>query len=172
MDHQINKSSPLGVLSWFKLTSSLQVSPHIYIKALTQDGNLWGDASLSTLEDLWMQARFLTCVHIMICFLRWGTCGLVAMTSASHAEGRQFDPGQVYAKFSSPETNAWPRKKSNASQLLISSLPALMEILLPQRRSASTSTFLGTVQVFSHYVLISISAKNIRFPHGNETWSE
>ena len=24
-----------------------------------------------------------------------GTCGLVAMTSASHAEGRQFDPGQV-----------------------------------------------------------------------------
>ena len=23
------------------------------------------------------------------------TCGLVAMTSASHAEGRQFDPGQV-----------------------------------------------------------------------------
>ena len=24
------------------------------------------------------------------------TCGLVAMTSASHAEGRQFDPGQVY----------------------------------------------------------------------------
>ena len=25
-----------------------------------------------------------------------GSCGLVAMTSASHAEGRQFDPGQVY----------------------------------------------------------------------------
>ena len=25
-----------------------------------------------------------------------GTSGLVAMTSASHAEGRQFDPGQVY----------------------------------------------------------------------------
>ena len=24
------------------------------------------------------------------------TCGLAAMTSASHAEGRQFDPGQVY----------------------------------------------------------------------------
>ena len=24
------------------------------------------------------------------------TCGLVAMTSASHAEGRQFDPGQVF----------------------------------------------------------------------------
>ena len=23
------------------------------------------------------------------------TCGLVAMTSASHAEGRQLDPGQV-----------------------------------------------------------------------------
>jgi hypothetical protein len=27
---------------------------------------------------------------------RMGTCGLVAMTSAPHAEGRQFDPGQVY----------------------------------------------------------------------------
>ena len=26
------------------------------------------------------------------------TCGLVAMTSASHAEGRQFDPGQVYLR--------------------------------------------------------------------------
>ena len=24
------------------------------------------------------------------------TCGLVAMTSAQHAEGRQFDPSQVY----------------------------------------------------------------------------
>ena len=27
---------------------------------------------------------------------RQGTCGLVAMMSASHVEGRQFDPGQVY----------------------------------------------------------------------------
>ena len=27
-----------------------------------------------------------------------GTCGEVAMTSASHAEGRQFDPGQVYVQ--------------------------------------------------------------------------
>ena len=26
----------------------------------------------------------------------FGTCGLVAMTSASHTEGRHFDPGQVY----------------------------------------------------------------------------
>ena len=26
------------------------------------------------------------------------TCGLVAMTSASHDEGRQFDPGQVYVE--------------------------------------------------------------------------
>ena len=28
-----------------------------------------------------------------------GTSGLVAMTSASHAEGRQFDPGLVYFPF-------------------------------------------------------------------------
>ena len=31
-------------------------------------------------------------------FIYMSTCGLVAMTSASHAEGRQFDPGQVYAQ--------------------------------------------------------------------------
>ena len=30
-----------------------------------------------------------------------GTSGLVAMTSASHAEGRQFDPGLVYFDASS-----------------------------------------------------------------------
>ena len=29
-------------------------------------------------------------------FIYMSTCGLVAMTSASHAEGHQFDPGQVY----------------------------------------------------------------------------
>ena len=29
-------------------------------------------------------------------WLLTGTCGLVAMTSAQQAEGRQFDPGQVY----------------------------------------------------------------------------
>ena len=33
------------------------------------------------------------CLRVCV---RIGTCGLVAMTSASHAEGRQFDPGQVY----------------------------------------------------------------------------
>ena len=33
------------------------------------------------------------------------TCGLVAMTSASHAEGRQLDPGQVYALMKRDERN-------------------------------------------------------------------
>ena len=28
-----------------------------------------------------------------------GTCGLVATTSASHAEGRQFDPGQDRSRY-------------------------------------------------------------------------
>ena len=32
-------------------------------------------------------------------YCRSSTCGLVAMTSASHAEGRQFDPGQVHVLF-------------------------------------------------------------------------
>ena len=39
-------------------------------------------------------------VHIIMVYpvhSHQSTCGLVAMTSASHAEGRQFDPGQVYA---------------------------------------------------------------------------
>ena len=31
-----------------------------------------------------------------------GTSGLVAMTSASHAEGRQFDPGLVYFSAGAP----------------------------------------------------------------------
>jgi hypothetical protein len=34
-------------------------------------------------------------VHVYLAEVS-STCGLVAMTSASHAEGRQFDPGQVY----------------------------------------------------------------------------
>ena len=37
-------------------------------------------------------------VHSQVCHPDFGlnsTCGLVAMTSASHAEGRQSDPGQV-----------------------------------------------------------------------------
>ena len=37
------------------------------------------------------------------------TCGLVAMTSASHAEGRQFDPGQVYFTLGRVRENyTWP----------------------------------------------------------------
>ena len=40
------------------------------------------------------------------------TCGLVATTSASHAEGFQFDVGQVYSKDSAtipgqPTTHLW-----------------------------------------------------------------
>ena len=41
-------------------------------------------------HHLWMP------MCIDACFKLHRTCGLVAMTSASHAEGRQFDPGQVY----------------------------------------------------------------------------
>ena len=41
-------------------------------------------------HHLWMP------MCIDACFKLHRTCGLVAMTSASHAEGRQFDPGLVY----------------------------------------------------------------------------
>ena len=46
-----------------------------------------------------------------------GTCGLVAMTSASHAEGHQFDPGQVY----SPQQTA-PHILMYVSFLVLSSM--------------------------------------------------
>ena len=35
------------------------------------------------------------------------TCGLVAMTSASHAEGRQLNPGQVYSLMASISSGAF-----------------------------------------------------------------
>ena len=38
------------------------------------------------------------------------TCGLAAMTSASHAEGRQFDPGQVYALSHKKRSRVWAGK--------------------------------------------------------------
>ena len=38
------------------------------------------------------------------------TCGLVAMTSAPHAEGRQFDPGQVYRSTTNQYTCVSSRK--------------------------------------------------------------
>ena len=41
----------------------------------------------------------LTLLHHNIVMRLLGTCGLVAMASASLAEGRQFDPGQVYLLF-------------------------------------------------------------------------
>ena len=47
-----------------------------------------------------------------------GTCGLVAMTSAQHAEGRQFDPGQVYLTrmFDTPPIHVEPLKEGRARQ--------------------------------------------------------
>ena len=42
------------------------------------------------------------------------TCGLVAMTSASHAEGRQFDPGQVYDSSDSSQTSSCPHRLSGS----------------------------------------------------------
>ena len=43
-----------------------------------------------------------------------GTCGLVAMTSAAHAEGRQFDPGQVYI----PRKCGDPFQKSHHGEIM------------------------------------------------------
>ncbi len=44
-----------------------------------------------------MQGSTDSFIHsILPCLAGMRTCGLVAMTSASHAKGRQFDPGHVY----------------------------------------------------------------------------
>ena len=50
---------------------------------------LTNDVRASSIAILYEQNKVLACMS---------TCGLVAMTSASHAEGRQFDPGQVYSR--------------------------------------------------------------------------
>ena len=58
--------------------------------------------------------------HIVPVGKHQGTCGLVAMTSASHAEGRQFDPGQVYASVPGtkpPEKNDWPVQDTKQKRL-------------------------------------------------------
>ena len=53
-------------------------------------------------KGAWVQTQCKHRLCLMLCFMitqpqmEMSTCGLVAMTSASHAEGRQFDPGQVY----------------------------------------------------------------------------
>ena len=59
---------------------------------LVLDMHVMWNVATSSLSS--MQAE-----HVQYCKLfaiPGSTCGLVAMTSASHAEGRQFDPGQVY----------------------------------------------------------------------------
>ena len=58
-----------------------------------------------------------------------GTCGLVAMTSAPHAEGRQFDPGQVYFLVLLVNYNAHlPTTTKNSSGRVMH--PALLRLLL------------------------------------------
>ena len=54
-------------------------------------------SSKTCLVDVITFPPSVTCPGIYIHLLVFqGTCGLVAMTSAQHAEGRQFNPGQVY----------------------------------------------------------------------------
>ena len=58
------------------------------------------------------------------------TCGLVAMTSASHAKGRQFDPGQVYFMLqnvipsSADDTHLLVHSRAVDAQVLPPVLPA------------------------------------------------
>ena len=45
--------------------------------------------------------------HTQTTYFHASTCGLVAMTSASHAEGRQLDPGQVYGSMRDVEDKSF-----------------------------------------------------------------
>ena len=59
-------------------------------------------------HDIFSHCHAIVCCFAAFMALSWlrglcpallnSTCGLVAMTSASHAEGRQLDPGQVYVE--------------------------------------------------------------------------
>ena len=55
--------------------------------------------------------------------LQAGTCGLVAMTSAQHAEGRQFDPGQVYCLATRNLASAASRQAQTAFAVTPEALP-------------------------------------------------
>ena len=51
---------------------------------------------LIALMDFLFERAYQDSLECCTQFNMHGTSGLVAMTSASHAEGRQFDPGLVY----------------------------------------------------------------------------
>ena len=50
---------------------------------------------MAGLQQQWLSV-LKQALQLALFALSRSTCGLVAMTSASQAEGRQFDPGQVY----------------------------------------------------------------------------
>ena len=75
------------------------------------------------------------------------TCGLVAMTSASHAEGRQFDPGQVY-RFVKPLMKASFHEVQHChSQFLSPSKLAKVNEKTCSEREKSSDSNVDVVQV-------------------------
>ena len=75
-----------SAVSWLR-------QPHMCVQLVHDAGHLKVQRRASRRPSLGSLAGMLcaTCQNTS-----QGTCGLVAMTSASHAEGRQFDPGQLY----------------------------------------------------------------------------
>ena len=88
-----------------KVSLALQGRPFFFTKQIS----LWSIFATATTGRKRKAAVFADCMNCFFCerahhdwleccapFNKHGTSGLVAMTSASHAEGRQFDPGLVY----------------------------------------------------------------------------
>ena len=68
--------------------------PKLHIEV---SSSIKGDTFSAGFEGLvdWAVLRKIVALILALHALSASTCGLVAMTSASHAEGRRFDPDQV-----------------------------------------------------------------------------
>ena len=70
---------------------------------------------LIALMDFLFERAYQDSLECCTQFNMHGTSGLVAMTSASHAEGRQFDPGLVYLACRAFQTSSHTTEAPRAS---------------------------------------------------------
>ena len=75
-----------------------------------------------------------------------GTCGLVAMTSASHGEGRQFDPGQVYREIACASTLRRFKTMFESRRVPLAVLGNVCKTVSPRERHPFTRVSEGTVK--------------------------
>ena len=83
-------------VSFFLAIKELTLSDHLELLSLRANEKRGCLFFLQLRADAKRSSRAVVVVDGLPCVETQSTCGLVAMTSASHAEGRQLDPGQVY----------------------------------------------------------------------------